>query len=556
MAKAGKQTKEDGTLPRASMQEAALRALIYCRVSSAKQTIEGSGLESQEHRCRRYAESRGYEVDAVFPDSVTGGGDFMQRPGMVALLSYLEAMQGQRFVVIFDDLKRFARDTEFYLKLRRTMDAHGAILECPNYKFEETPEGRFMETLLAAQGELERQQNRRQVIQKMKARVEKGYWVNHAPIGYRSEKQKGHGRMIVRDAPLDTIIAEAFEGFASGRFGSQAEVQRFFENQLAFMARMPQGKLRLWRVTKILTNPFYAGIINAPKFGVSNVEGLHEPLTSKTTFKAVQDAIAGRKKAPQRVDTNADFPLRGMIACSSCGNSLTGAWSKGKYKHYAYYLCHTRGCEQFQKSIPKAKLENAFEAELKALQPTPGLFRVAAAMFRKAWDQRIASAKGMAESAKAEIRALDKQIGTLMDRLLDTSTPAIIGTYEKKIAALEGQKLLMAEKAENTSCPKATFAQLFELSLTFLASPWKIYEKGSLEVRRTVMKLAFQDRIPYDRETGTLNTKISLPFRALAPNNDQNVEMVLPERIELSTSPLPRECSTSELRQRAAVFRP
>ena len=29
--------------------------------------------------------------------------------------------------------------------------------------------------------------------------------------------------------------------------------------------------------------------------------------------------------------------------------------------------------------------------------------------------------------------------------------------------------------------------------------------------------------------------------------------MVLPVRIELTTSPLPRECSTTELRQRAAV---
>jgi hypothetical protein len=28
-------------------------------------------------------------------------------------------------------------------------------------------------------------------------------------------------------------------------------------------------------------------------------------------------------------------------------------------------------------------------------------------------------------------------------------------------------------------------------------------------------------------------------------------KMVLPERLELSTSPLPRECSTTELRQRA-----
>ena len=35
-------------------------------------------------------------------------------------------------------------------------------------------------------------------------------------------------------------------------------------------------------------------------------------------------------------------------------------------------------------------------------------------------------------------------------------------------------------------------------------------------------------------------------------NSDFGEEMVLPERFELSTSPLPRECSTPELRQRCA----
>ena len=97
----------------------ARRALIYCRVSSTKQRLEGSGLESQEQRCRAYADDKGYAVEAVFPDDVSGGGDFMRRPGMVALLSYLDAQPDKSYVVIFDDLKRFARDTEFHLKLRR-----------------------------------------------------------------------------------------------------------------------------------------------------------------------------------------------------------------------------------------------------------------------------------------------------------------------------------------------------------------------------------------------------------------------------------------------------
>lgn len=87
--------------------QAPKRAVIYCRVSGKKQAIQGAGLDSQEHRCRVYAEQRGYIVDAVFPDDVTGGGDFMKRPGMVALLSYLDAKPHENYVVIFDDLKRW-----------------------------------------------------------------------------------------------------------------------------------------------------------------------------------------------------------------------------------------------------------------------------------------------------------------------------------------------------------------------------------------------------------------------------------------------------------------
>lgn len=151
------------------------KAVIYCRVSGKKPASEGSGLDSQEHRCREYAAQHGYEIEAVFPDDVSGGGDFINRPGMVALLAYISAKPDTDYVIIFDDLKRFARDIEFHKKLRRMLEAHGARPECLNFKFEDTPEGEFVETVIAAQGELERKQNRRQVLQKMKARVEQGY---------------------------------------------------------------------------------------------------------------------------------------------------------------------------------------------------------------------------------------------------------------------------------------------------------------------------------------------------------------------------------------------
>jgi DNA invertase Pin-like site-specific DNA recombinase len=64
-------------------------ALIYCRVSDKKQKTDGHGLESQGQRCRQRADELGLTVEMVFTDDFTGGGDFMKRPAMRALLTYL-----------------------------------------------------------------------------------------------------------------------------------------------------------------------------------------------------------------------------------------------------------------------------------------------------------------------------------------------------------------------------------------------------------------------------------------------------------------------------------
>ena len=205
-------------------------ALIYCRVSSPKQEIEGSGKLSQEHRCRQYAASLGLPFEEVFGDTKTAGGDFMKRPGMVGMVEYLRAHRSKRYIVIYDDLKRFARDIEFHWTLRRSLTKYKAIPYCLNFRFADTAEGRFFATIVAAGGELERHQLGRQAVQKMTARVEQGYCVTRAPMGYRYERTRNQGALLVPKEPFASILREALEGFASGRFESRAEVQRFLES--------------------------------------------------------------------------------------------------------------------------------------------------------------------------------------------------------------------------------------------------------------------------------------------------------------------------------------
>lgn len=507
----------------------AAQALIYCRVSSTKQRLEGSGLESQEQRCRAYAEDKGYEVEAVFPDDVSGGGDFMRRPGMVALLSYLDAQKGKPYVVIFDDLKRFARDTEFHLKLRREFSKRGATIECLNFRFEDTPEGKFIETVIAAQGELEREQNRRQVVQKMQARVESGYWVFRAPVGYRYvNAPAGGGKVLVPDEVLAPVVRDALEGFATGHLASQAEVLRFLERNPHFPKDRKDGTLRPMTVTRLLKKVVYAGYVEAPKWGVSLRKGKHEGLISFETFQRIQDNLEGRKRLPAaRKDFNEDFPLRGFVQCGCCGNAMTAAWSKGKTKHYAYYRCETRGCEAKSKSIPRAKLETEFAEIMQGLQPARGLFDLAKAMLRDAWDMRLAVAHGEKDELQRQLKDVERQIESLLDRIVDANSASVVSAYEARIEKLERQKIVLAERVETTVPPKGRLEDCIELALNFLANPWNIYKKGDFTLRQTVLRLVFSKPLTYGQNGVYGTPELSFPFRYLAGISGEKSEMVL-----------------------------
>lgn len=102
------------------------KAVIYCRVSSAKQTVRGDGLGSQETRCDEYARHRGYEVVRVFKDDASGS--LVNRPAMREMLGFLKSRKKDTYVVIIDDISRLARGLDAHLRLRAAINAVGAFL--------------------------------------------------------------------------------------------------------------------------------------------------------------------------------------------------------------------------------------------------------------------------------------------------------------------------------------------------------------------------------------------------------------------------------------------
>ena len=104
-------------------------AVIYCRVSSAKQVREGHGLASQETRCREFAQLKGYQVVEVFHDEGVSG-SLINRPGMHALLTYLQKNKARQPIVLIDDVLTSGSTAEACARALRRAGASRVELIC------------------------------------------------------------------------------------------------------------------------------------------------------------------------------------------------------------------------------------------------------------------------------------------------------------------------------------------------------------------------------------------------------------------------------------------
>ncbi len=489
------------------------KAVIYCRVSSVKQTTKGDGLASQETRCREYASYKGYEVVNVFQDDMSGS--LISRPGMQAMLKFLRNRRSHQHIVIIDDISRLARGLDAHLELRGAIARAGAILESPSIEFGEDSDSKLVENLLASVSQHQRQKISETTVNRMRARVMNGYWPFRAPVGLKHVLSKGQGRVLVRDEPLASIVAEALEGYASGRFQLQAEVKRFLESHPEF-PKNRKGEVRAQLVADMLGYVLYAGYVEAPDWNVSLRQGQHEGLISWETRERIQARMNGQAKAPARANLNEDIPLRGFVTCGDCGTPLTACWSRGRNARYPYYLCPKRGCESYGKSIKRDVLEGEFDTLVGSLMPREGLFNAAFAMFRTLWDHRLAHGETRKNSLRVELGKIEGKVDQFLDRIADTEDTRLVRKYEDRIRRLEEQRILLSENIAKSGRSVRSFDETLRTAFDFLKNPQKLWRSERLEEKRAVLKLAFGERLAYVRNEGFRTAETALPFKALA----------------------------------------
>jgi len=499
--------------------------LIYARVSSPRQKTEGHGLESQEGRCRIELRRLNVPYVKTFPDSYSGGGDFMERPAMKELLNYIDKNPHKKFLVIFDDLKRFARDTEFHFKLRTAFKSRNVSLRCLNYNFDDTPEGRFVETIMAGQAELERHQNRRQVIQKMKARLEAGYWTFGSKKGYDIIKDPIHGKIAVINDE-GRMLKEGLEKFANRDLIRKVDLCRFLVEKGFWKKQKPERYID--KITHILQDCFYCGDIEYPEWEVTRRKGQHEGIIDPKTLRFIQELIKPKNEIKRiRKDISEDFPLRGLLVCENCHSHLTGAWSKGRKNKYPYYFCQNSSCSYKGKSVnAEIVLKNFFKI-LKNSSLNNKIDKVIINIFDRVWNDEINSFKKNEENNEKEKIVLEEKIRSLTDMVIKTDNQKLKEIYEKQIEKIVNKMENINSEFLGLYKDDIPYRTALDKSLGLLKSPYFAWQKLNIKEQQELFFFIFEEKLSHNPKTGYRTDNIPYSkrlFEEFATANTHDVD--------------------------------
>lgn len=500
-----------------------MKALIYCRVSSERQVSEGHGNESQEQRCQNRAKEKGYQVEKTFKDDGVSGALF-ERPAMKALISYIDAHVADQFVVIFDDLSRFARDMKVHLQLKTEFGSRGVKLECLNFTFDDTPESEFVEMVLASSNQYQRQQNRRQVIQKQKARIESGYWAFCPPKGMKYVKDPVHGKLLVSDEPYAGIYKRAIEGYLAGLFLVLAEVRSFINDEANKIGI--EYKVSIDGVKRILTEILYTGYVEYQPWEITRRKGHHSGFISLETYDKVQDILAGKSKPRLRKDYNQDFPLRGLVNCAECGQPYTASWNKGRSKRYPNYFCKTNTCQMRYKTVAKVRLEEDFTTLLSEVTLSQQMADLARNVILDVWKQKKETSEADQQSIERQVTDLDIQLEKLVIMATKAASGAIVSSYEKEMAKLHAQREELISHMGDDVYTIEQFGTAAKQIMTTLTQPLNIWKSDDYQDKRTITHMYFKGKLTYRKGVGFGTAELDPNIALIRESSDSRTRLV------------------------------
>lgn len=443
-----------------------IKAAVYVRFSSHAQ--RETSIDQQLEVCRRYAQTHGLEIVAIYEDkAMTGTND--NRPDFKRMISDSATAQWQ--VVLVYAFDRFARNRYDSAVYKRELRNNGIRVLSATEAISDDPTGIIVESLMEGMAEYYSAELSAKIKRGMDDNARKFMTLGSVPLGYCRGKD-GKFQIVESEA---AVVREIFNRVTHETIADI--VNDLNARGITTKSKKPWGKSSL---NKILSNDKYIGVYTYK--GHKTPDAI-PPIMDKELFYRVQEHLSIKPKAravhgyvSKRRNENGIYLLTGKAFCGECGQPMTGKSGHGKsgQLHY-YYQCRGRTAHVCENpAIRRDDLEKYVAFRLKELILDDATVEAIA-------DSTVAYQQGLAGASDLEnLTDKLKDIDTSLQNIMRAIEMGIFNaTTKSRMDDLERQKSQITYQIE------AIRSRMSELmTKDEIIAAIEIFRDGNIEDKR------------------------------------------------------------------------
>ncbi len=455
--------------------------VALARVSSREQEREGFSLDIQVDALKRFADSQGGLIIRLFKIAETAS-KTDERKTFKELVAYIKKNCLELDGLLVYKVDRAARNLFDFVEIERLESEYDVPFICVSQPTENNPAGRMMRRTLANMASFYTEQQSVDVREGLARRVKEGWFVGHAPYGYKNVRREGRSIVIV-DEEAAANLKRIFQLYAYENQTVDGIIQKLAEEARVFRPSTPRFPRA--SVYNFLRDRAYIGEL---EYKGNWYPGKHKPIIDRVTWDRVQVLMGDQNYHSHQLTYGGEF-----MRCGHCGKPVTGECktkqTKAGPKDYIYYRCARYTAKGHPRvRVPEQKLDEQMLEIFDSIRIEDESVRD---WFRAVLASQTKDDQAESKAKRAELQRQETLLVEQQDRLLNLRLGGEIeqDSFAKKSTELRDRLArikLQLEAVDRTHDENADLAsQVFELSQT-LRSKWLTADYG---IKRRILEI-------------------------------------------------------------------